>query len=95
MMRAVLSCRESARLASQAQDGRLPWPRRVALRLHLMMCAGCRAYSRQLRSLTALLRRRARQNHGLLGLPDGLSAEERARIQAALRRSAKDRDTED
>ena len=90
MMRAVLSCRESAGLASKAQDGRLGLIDRVALRLHLMMCSGCRAYTRQIRSLATLLDKRAQQNHGILSTQGGLSPDARARIRAVLHESTRD-----
>ena len=37
-----LSCRESARLLSQRQDRALGFGERVALRVHLSICNGCR-----------------------------------------------------
>lgn len=52
-MRLKLSCRETSRLLSGAQDGRLRLGERLALRLHLGMCDACTRFSGQL----AFLRR--------------------------------------
>ncbi len=44
----MLSCHESTRLLSQAQERRLTLGERAALRVHLAMCVGCRNFSRQM-----------------------------------------------
>jgi hypothetical protein len=44
----ILSCKEAARLASQALDRRLGFGERVALRVHLAICHGCTNFSRQI-----------------------------------------------
>ncbi len=47
----MLSCKETARiLASDALED-LAWGRRLALRVHLLMCRHCRRYARQLRAI--------------------------------------------
>lgn len=84
MMR-LMSCRENSRLASMAQDGQLGLGGRILLRLHTMMCAGCRAYVRQIRSLSSLLRRRL-SKRGCIGKPAVLSEVERMRILEAMRK---------
>jgi hypothetical protein len=38
-------------------DEDLPWSRRLAVRAHLMLCAGCRRLAGQMRFLRAALRR--------------------------------------
>ena len=43
----MLSCHESTRLLSQAQERRLTLGERAALRVHLAICVGCRNFSRQ------------------------------------------------
>jgi hypothetical protein len=50
-----LHCREAAALLSKAQDGELSRVDRWALRLHLLICAPCRRYRRQLHKLGHLL----------------------------------------
>lgn len=88
MMR-LMSCRENSRLASLAEDGQLGLGGKTLLRLHTMMCAGCRAYSRQLRSLSVLLRQRLRKN-GAFTKPAELGADERARILVSLQKPSED-----
>jgi hypothetical protein len=38
----LLSCKQSARLLSQSQDRKLAFGERMALRVHLAICDGCR-----------------------------------------------------
>jgi len=52
-MRLKLSCRETSRLLSEAQDGRLRLGERLTLRLHLSVCDACTRVAGQL----AFLRR--------------------------------------
>lgn len=47
----LLSCKETARLLSQGQDRKLAFGERVALRVHLAICDGCRNVSAQFRFL--------------------------------------------
>lgn len=47
----MLSCKETAVLVSRACDRRLSWGERLAVRLHLFICDGCRQFVRQLRFL--------------------------------------------
>ena len=42
------SCRESTRLMSEAWERALTWGERVDLRLHLLMCVGCRNFGKHL-----------------------------------------------
>jgi anti-sigma factor RsiW len=44
----VLTCREVTERASEYLDDNLPFGRRLAFRLHLMMCRHCRRYVDQL-----------------------------------------------
>jgi hypothetical protein len=50
----MLSCREAARLVSEARDRGLRAGERVALGLHLLICVLCRRYARQLAWLAQL-----------------------------------------
>ena len=43
----MISCREAARLSSEALERPLYLAERVALRFHLMMCAACARYDSQ------------------------------------------------
>jgi hypothetical protein len=47
----MLSCKETARLLSQGEDRRLAFGERVALRVHLAICTGCRNVDAQFRFL--------------------------------------------
>lgn len=53
----MLSCRDVTERASDFVDGTLPWPERLHMRLHLMMCRFCRAYVRQMALVARTLRR--------------------------------------
>ena len=52
----ILSCKEASRLASQGLDRRLGLGERVALRLHLAICAGCMRFARQIAFLRKAVR---------------------------------------
>ncbi len=51
----MLSCKEAIQLASEALDRPLPFRARIGLRMHLLMCAGCRSVSRQMKALDSLI----------------------------------------
>lgn len=52
----MLSCRDVSHLTSDYLNRDLPWRRRVAVRLHLLMCEGCTRYVHQMKATLALLR---------------------------------------
>lgn len=52
----MLSCREAARLMSQELDRELTWSERLALKLHVMVCNGCRNFRRQMGVLREVCR---------------------------------------
>lgn len=82
----MLSCKQVTRLVSEGLDRDLPLDRRLAVRLHVLLCGACRAYRRQVILLNALVCRRF--SRGSARLPGGpsLSAEARERIQASLKK---------
>ena len=47
----LLSCKETTRLLSQGEDRTLAFGERVALRVHLAICKGCRSVNAQFRFL--------------------------------------------
>jgi len=53
----MLTCKESSVLLSQAQERPLGLGERLRLRLHLLACAGCTNFGRQLRIIRAAIRR--------------------------------------
>jgi hypothetical protein len=44
----MISCREVSTLVASDALGAQPWRRRLAARLHLMMCAACRRFAAQI-----------------------------------------------
>ena len=59
-----LPCEGMSRLASESLDrdlGRLEW---VALRSHLLYCAACRRFQRQIKLLRCAMRRLAKRSRG-------------------------------
>ena len=54
-----ISCKEASRLVSQSQDRQLSLGEQVALRVHLAICRGCRAFSAQVAFLRRAVRRLA------------------------------------
>lgn len=48
------SCRDAARLMSQARESELLWGDRMGLRIHLCICWACRSYQRSIEILGAL-----------------------------------------
>jgi len=55
----ILSCKEVTRLVSQGMDRRLPFGRRVALRVHFAICDGCTNFSKQLKTIRESIARLA------------------------------------
>jgi hypothetical protein len=52
----MMNCRKATRLLSEAQDRELSLPERAALRLHLMLCSGCRHFGMQIPTLRQIAR---------------------------------------
>ncbi len=74
-------CEEVSRLVSQNLDERLPWSRRLGMRIHTMMCHWCRRHSRQQSLIQRLIRRRGPDE-----LPSGagMSSQAKDRIERLL-----------
>ena len=51
------SCKEVTRLVSQGEDRKLKFGERIALRLHLAICEGCRNVNAQFRFLRLAVKR--------------------------------------
>jgi hypothetical protein len=56
----VLKCQEATRLYSEAQERPLTFTERAGLKLHVMMCEGCRNFGHQMRDLRRFARGFAR-----------------------------------
>ncbi|MDH5350950.1 MAG: zf-HC2 domain-containing protein [Betaproteobacteria bacterium] len=52
----IISCKETTRLVSQGLDRELAFGERVALRVHLVICLGCRRAGRQMEFLRKAVR---------------------------------------
>lgn len=86
----TLSCAESTQLVSASIDEPLGWSERVAVRLHMCICRGCRRFREQIRFLEKAATIRAAQD----SLSDtdavrslSLSPEGRQRIEKVVRRN--------
>lgn len=80
----MFHCKDVSRKISQAMDTRLPFPERIAVEIHLLMCRYCARFRSQLR----LLREMGSQVD--IDRPGseptvGLSTECKKRIREALR----------
>ncbi len=53
----MLNCKQASELMSQAQDRDISLRERFFLRLHLLVCHGCRNFSAQLKLMRAACRR--------------------------------------
>ena len=53
----LISCRDASRAMSQMQDGDVPLPLYLRLRLHLIFCEACRRALLQIRFLHVAMRR--------------------------------------
>jgi hypothetical protein len=80
-----LSCEGMSRLASESLDRDLGRLERFALRSHLVYCAACRHFQRQIKLVRSAMRRLTRgAGFGERSPGTGLSHEARERIKRAL-----------
>ena len=77
------TCREVARLQSESLDHSLSFPKRLGMRVHLLVCSWCRRYGKQI----DFLRHAVRDHPDELtqAHPQALSSEARERMKRALR----------
>jgi hypothetical protein len=78
-----LSCKEAARLQSQAMARPLSFSERLGLGLHLLICSWCRRFGSQVRLLHLTMNECPEHEHAEPSL--GLSVEARERIERRLR----------
>lgn len=50
------TCKEVTALVIAREDRALPWPDRLALRLHMAMCAACPTFERQVLTMRNAMR---------------------------------------
>jgi len=53
----LLSCKETTRLLSRGEDRKFAFSERIALRLHLVICDGCRNVNAQFKFLRSAMRK--------------------------------------
>ncbi|SHE84150.1 hypothetical protein [Thermomonas hydrothermalis] len=53
----MLNCEQATRLMSMAREQPLPLGDQIALRVHLMLCSGCRHFDQHLSVLRQIARR--------------------------------------
>ena len=89
----MLSCKEATRLVSEQLDRKLPFWKRVSLRMHVVLCRGCSRYRRQITTLDRVVADHYRFDEPAETserLPDNALQ----RIKSSLRSSASSSDSE-
>lgn len=87
----MLSCKEVCYIVSESLDGKLPWHRRLRVRIHLSMCKACRLMVRQMELLRAAARRYGSTEEKALPPQQGtLSEEASTRILTRLQQARDD-----
>lgn len=84
----MLNCNDISKLISRSLDERLPWPQRLAIRVHLLYCKWCRRFAKQTRLLRLAGARYA--GHLASTLEGRLSPEQRDHIARHLKRAGRD-----
>lgn len=52
----MLNCRQASRLISEAQERPLSLTERISLKMHVLMCSGCKNFSLQVPFLSQAMR---------------------------------------
>lgn len=52
----MLNCKQASELLSRGMDEKLPWRKRLALRMHLLVCDGCSSFISQITFLRKVVR---------------------------------------
>ncbi|MDD5336490.1 MAG: zf-HC2 domain-containing protein [Rhodoferax sp.] len=52
----MLNCRQASRLISEAQERPLSLPEKISLKMHVLMCSGCKNFSLQVPFLSEAMR---------------------------------------
>ena len=60
----MLNCHEATRLLSESQERPLRVNERVGMRMHLMMCSGCRNFERHMAVMRKAMREFAHSDRG-------------------------------
>lgn len=85
-LKRMRNCRQISELLSQQQDDAapLPWTTRLDLRFHLLMCAWCRGFARQLKVLRQLAHRYGDAEESAAGKGVELSADQKSRLKERI-----------
>ncbi|MEW6413639.1 MAG: zf-HC2 domain-containing protein [Pseudomonadota bacterium] len=78
-MKWLTTCKETTELASRAMDARLSFGERLALGMHLAICANCARFARQIKDMRTFLRMDATDDAG-----PHLTEDARRRIETEL-----------
>ena len=81
------TCRQVSRLQSGLLDRPLSLPKRIGLRLHLLVCKWCRRYGKQIRFLHEAVHEHSEELNEVQS--ETLSAEARERIKRRLQNERK------
>jgi len=52
----MMNCQQATRLISDSQEHELPWSKKMSLKVHLMMCSGCKNFSLQIPFLSQTMK---------------------------------------
>ena len=81
----IPSCRDTSRLVSESMDRRLPFFKRLLVRVHLLKCKYCRRFEQQLRHIRTLSRHLGENPEPLDDPSIALTDEARERIRESVR----------
>lgn len=59
----MLNCRNATKLMSESQDRALTITERMSLKLHIMMCSGCRNFREQMDAIRLMTRSYTKGKH--------------------------------
>jgi len=81
----MLSCRDVADLLGEPDAKKLPLRKRMALRMHLLLCRLCRRHAKQLRDIDRMARAYGQRiADELTSSAEALSAKAREQIRSSL-----------
>jgi hypothetical protein len=85
LARRLPTCKEVTRMASDSMERKLSWRQRLDMRLHLLICALCMRYVKQLQFMHDAVRHHAAEIEKGGAAASALSNETRARIKSSLK----------
>ncbi len=85
-LKSITSCKKAARLLSEQLDHPLPLYKRFLLKMHLVMCANCVCFNRQIKALKKLFGAHEQaENEPPPSSTSTLSDDVRTRIKTSMR----------